>query len=98
MITELLLNNPEYKEFMTEYYRFVLFILNDMDRNEINASGICFHEDSILYIKRDEFIQLLQETFPDFDIIFRSYTEDNTLEHLEYSIVVDWDDYNWDNY
>jgi len=82
----LLFKDLKYKEFIKEYHEFVLYILNDINNNTVRSCGVRFSDNNILYERKDEFINMLKETFPTFEITFQTNDEDKR----EYSISVDW--------
>jgi hypothetical protein len=86
---ELLFKDSKYKEFIKEYHEFVLYILNDINKHTIHSCGVRFNDNNILYEKRIEFISILKETFPTFDITFKSNDENKE----EYIIIVDWNNH-----
>jgi hypothetical protein len=86
---ELLFKDSKYKEFMKEYHKFVLYILNAINKHTIHSCRVIFNDNNILYEKRIEFISILKETFPTFDITFESNDENKE----EYIIIVDWNNH-----
>lgn len=82
----LLFKDLKYKELIKEYHEFVLYILNDINKHTTHSCGVRFSDDNILYEKRNEFMKMLKETFPAFDITF----ETNDQYKGECSISVDW--------
>lgn len=83
---KLLFKDIKYREFIKEYHEFVLYILNVINTHTTHSCGVRFSENDILYEKRNEFISMLKETFPTFEITFQTYDE----YKREYSISVDW--------
>jgi ABC-type enterochelin transport system ATPase subunit len=90
---ERLFNDNNYKNMLTEYHKFVLFILHDVNRYTIYSCCVKFNKDNILYQERDEFINMLRNTFPTFDVTFETSLDEDDLEEDEYSISVSWKNY-----
>lgn len=72
---------------LTEYHKFVLF------RYTIYSCCVQFNKDNILYQEIDEFINMLRNTFPTFDVTFETSLDENDLDEDEYSISVSWKNY-----
>lgn len=88
--TNRLFNEKEYKELLIEYHNFILFILHDINRYTIYSSSVKFIEDSVIYKNKEQFMQMLKETFPTFNITFESSLDEDDLEEGEFSISVNW--------
>ncbi len=77
--------DSQYKQLMIEYHKFVTFILNDINRCSIKSSSVNISgEDNALYIYKNTFVQMLQNTFPTF-VITETYNDDDI-----YTIHVSW--------
>ena len=83
----------EYKNLLVEYHDFVSYILKDINSYSIYSATAKFNEVSIIYKCKDEFIQMLKSTFPQFDVTFETSEQEDDLSQDEYSISVDWSRY-----
>lgn len=88
-----LFNNREYKELLIEYHNFVSFILHDINRYTIYSSSVKFVEDSVIHKNKDQFMKMLKDMFPIFDVTFETSSDEADLEAGEFSITVSWNKY-----
>lgn len=89
-----LLTDHRYRTLLYEYHSLIAYIANDLNRfNNITSAGVTFHETSDLFELKDEFIQMLKDTFPLFEIIFETNGEHYALDKDEYNISVSWQKY-----
>lgn len=80
----------KYKELMKEYHEFVIFILNDINSYTIYSSSVKFIEDSVIYKNKEQFMHMLKDAFPTFDITFETSLDEDDLKEGEFSISVNW--------
>ncbi len=91
--TNRLFHDREYKDLLIEYHNFISFILYDINRYTIYSSSVKFVEDTILYKKKEQFMQMLKDTFPTFDVTFETPLDEADLEENEFSISVKWNNH-----
>ena len=85
-----LLTDSHYKTLMLEYYKFVSYVINDINRYSITASTINIYDESVLFMYREQFVQMLRETF--------SYTvECKEVEDGHWTVTVSWIQYSTDH-
>lgn len=74
---ERLLTDFHYKTLMVEYYKFVSYVINDINRYSITASTVNIYDESIIYMYKEQFIQMLRETFagPSFTVSHKEVEE-----------------------
>ena len=86
-----LFTDRNYRSLLYEYHSFVAYISNYLnDYSTIESSSVKFHKTSVLYDLKDEFIQMLKETFPLFNISCEQYGDHTELDEDEFSISVSW--------
>ncbi len=90
-----LLTDRKYRILLDEYHSLISYIANDLNRhnNKIQSAGVKFNGTSDLYEVKDEFIEMLKETFPLFDIYMEKYGEHYELDEDEFRICVSWKNY-----
>lgn len=88
--TNKLFKDIEYKKLLIEYYNFTTFILHDINRYTIFSSSVKFNIHSIIYKYKEQFMQMLKDTFPTFDITYETSQEVDDLEENEFSITLSW--------
>ncbi len=88
--TNKLFNDREYKDLLIEYHTFITFILYDINRYTIYSSSVKFNMNSIIYKNKEEFINMVKYTFPNFNVTIETSADVDDLEHDEFSITVDW--------
>jgi hypothetical protein len=84
---ERLLTDFHYKTLMVEYYKFVSFVINDINRYSITASTInIYDEESVLFMYKEQFLQMLQETFasPSFTVSHKEVEEGHCAITVSY--------------
>jgi len=92
--TNRIFNEREYKELLIEYHNFISFILHDINRYTIYSSSVKFIEDSVIYKNKEQFIIMLKDAFPTFDITFETSLDEDDLKECEFSITVNWKNHN----
>lgn len=85
-----LFNDREYKDLLIEYHNFLSFILHDINRYTIHSSSVKFNQNNILYKNKEQFIQMLRDTFPTFEVTLETSLDEDDLEEGEFSISVNW--------
>lgn len=89
-----LLTDRKYRTLLYEYHSLVAYIAADLNRyNTIQSAGVQFHKTSDLYEFKEEFIKMLKETFPLFDVFLEKQGEHYDLDEDEFRICVSWKNY-----
>lgn len=88
-----LFTDPLYKTLMYEYHGFVSYILRDINRYSIYSSSVRFSKDSVIDNHIDEFMRMMRETFPEFDITIETIETRKELDENEMCVTVDWTRY-----
>lgn len=91
--TDQLFTRSDDKQLLIEYHEFIAYILKYTNHSVVESSSVGILEDSVLFRRKDDFIRMLQETFPTFEIIFHSPSyehETNRESNHEYSIEIIW--------
>lgn len=93
--TDQLFTRNDDKQLLIEYHEFIAYILKYTNHWVVESSSIGISEDSVLFRRKDDFIQMLQQTFPTFEIIFHSnsYSSDQNSDlesESKYSIEIIW--------
>ena len=83
-------DDKEYKDLFIEYHNFMSFILHDINRYTIYSCSVKFTEDNVIYKNKEQFMQMLKDTFPTFDVSFETSLDEDDLEEGEFSISVNW--------
>jgi hypothetical protein len=88
------LSDRKYRTLLNEYHSLVAFIAADLNRyNTIQSGGVQFHKTSDLYELKEEFIEMLKDTFPLFEIFLEKQGEHYDLDEDEFNICVSWKHY-----
>lgn len=82
-----LFTDSHYSEHLKEFHKFVAFILDEIDKPNVNAASIQFQHNSTLYYNRESFMRKLEKTFPSFEIVF------GKTDYGLYCIDVSWEKY-----
>jgi hypothetical protein len=86
--TKRIFKDNNYKELLIEYYNFVSYVLQNINKYTIKSSCVSINEDSVIYQNKEQFIEMLQTTFPDFEI---SFAKSDEYEYEDrYVITVSW--------
>lgn len=88
--THRLFVDNDYKQLLIEFNQFVLYILRDIHQCDIYSSSVKFHKTSVMYKMNAEFVRMLQDTFPTFDVTFETHTDVDDLDENERSVTVNW--------
>jgi hypothetical protein len=93
-----LLSDRKYRTLLYEYHSLVAYIAEDLNRyNKIQSAGVKFHKTSDLYDLKEELIQMLKDTFPQFEVFLEKYGERYDLDKDEFNICVCWKNYRDNN-
>lgn len=88
------LTDSKYRTLLFEYNSLVAYIASELNRyNTIQSAGVQFHKMSNLYELKDELIQMLKDTFPQFEVFLEKYGERYDLDKDEFNICVSWKNY-----
>ena len=88
--THRLFVDNDYKQLLIEYNLFVSYILRDIHHRGIYSSSVKFHETNVLYKMNAEFMRMLQDTFPTFDVTLETHKDADDLDEDECSVSVNW--------
>lgn len=84
-----LYNDEDYKEMIKEAEKFICFILCELEYKTSHLCSVKFNKDSGIYKNKDEFIKILKDRFPKFEITFDMSLD---LDEDNFNINVNWKD------